>query len=90
MRQLGGAIGRIPTVAAAIVKESPIAATQHALALSSSWLLILLLIGIGVYLFAKDYLDGVVESLEAIWIVFKELLRPIVADLLKRGCGARQ
>ena len=64
MRQLGGAIGRIPTVAAAIVKESPIAATQHALALSSSWLLILLLIGIGVYLFAKDYLDGVVESLE--------------------------
>jgi protein ImuB len=34
--------------------------------------------------------DGVVESLEAIWIVFKELLRPIVADLLKRGCGARQ
>jgi len=34
--------------------------------------------------------DGVVESLEAIWIVFKELLRPIVVDLLKRGCGARQ
>ncbi|HEV2295097.1 MAG TPA: DNA polymerase Y family protein [Tepidisphaeraceae bacterium] len=34
--------------------------------------------------------DGVVESLEAIWMVFKELLRSIVADLLKRGCGARQ
>jgi protein ImuB len=34
--------------------------------------------------------DGVVESLEAIWLVFKELLRSIVADLLKRGCGARQ
>ena len=34
--------------------------------------------------------DGVVESLEAIWMVFKELLRPIVAELLKRGCGARQ
>jgi protein ImuB len=34
--------------------------------------------------------DGVVESLEASWIVFKELLRPIVVDLLKRGCGARQ
>lgn len=64
MRQLGGAIGRIPMVAAAVVKESPIAATKHALALSSSWLLILLLIGIGVYLFAKEYLDGVVESLE--------------------------
>jgi hypothetical protein len=64
LRQLGGAIGRIPVVAAAVVKESPIAATKHALALSSSWLLILLLIGIGVYLFAKDYLDGVVESLE--------------------------
>ena len=64
MRQLGGTIGRIPTIAAAVKKESPIAATQHALALSSSWLVILLLIGIGVYLFAKDYLDGVVESLE--------------------------
>jgi hypothetical protein len=64
LRQLGGAIGRIPVVAAAVVKESPIPATKHALALSSSWLLILLLIGIGVYLFAKDYLDGVVESLE--------------------------
>jgi protein ImuB len=34
--------------------------------------------------------DGVVEALEAIWMVFKELLRPIVAELLKRGCGARQ
>lgn len=34
--------------------------------------------------------DGVVESLEAIWMVSKELLRPIVADLLNRGCGARQ
>ena len=64
MRQLGGAVGRVPMVAAAVVKESPIAATKHALALSSSWLLILLLIGIGVYLFAKDFLDGVVESLE--------------------------
>ena len=64
LRQLGGTIGRVPMVAAAVVKESPIAATQHALALSSSWLVILLLIGIGVYLFAKDYLDGVVESLE--------------------------
>jgi hypothetical protein len=64
MRQLGGAIGRVPAMAAAVVKESPLAATKHALALSSSWLLILLLIGIGVYLFAKEYLDGVVESLE--------------------------
>jgi protein ImuB len=34
--------------------------------------------------------DGVVESLEAIWMVLKELIRPIVAELLKRGCGARQ
>ncbi len=34
--------------------------------------------------------DGVVESLEAIWIVFKKLLSEIVAELLKRGCGARQ
>jgi protein ImuB len=34
--------------------------------------------------------DGVVESLEAIWMVLKELLRSIVADLLRRGCGARE
>jgi hypothetical protein len=64
MRQLGGVIGRVPTIAAVVAQESPIAVTKHALALSSSWLLILLLIGIGVYLFAKEYLDGVVESLE--------------------------
>jgi len=62
MRELGGALGTIPKPAA--VRESPVSATRHALALSSSWLVILVLIGIGVLVFAGNYLDGVVESLE--------------------------
>ena len=37
---------------------------------------------------ARMDFDGSVESLEAIWMVFKSLLKTIVADLLKRGCGA--
>ncbi|MBC8108864.1 MAG: DNA polymerase Y family protein [Anaerolineae bacterium] len=38
---------------------------------------------------ARMDFDGSVDSLEAIWLVFKTLLKTIVADLLKRGCGAR-
>jgi len=38
---------------------------------------------------ARMDFDGSVDSLEAIWMVFKSLLKTIVADLLKRGCGAR-
>jgi hypothetical protein len=44
--------------------ESPVSATRHALALSASWLVILVLIGIGVLVFAGNYLEGVTESLE--------------------------
>jgi hypothetical protein len=62
MRELGGAIGAIPK--ASVARENPVSATRHALALSSSWLVILVLIGIGVLVFAGSYLDGVVESLE--------------------------
>ncbi|HEY8668757.1 MAG TPA: DNA polymerase Y family protein [Tepidisphaeraceae bacterium] len=34
--------------------------------------------------------DGVVESLEAIWMVFQQLIGQIIVDLIRRGCGARQ
>src|SRR5688572_22007930 len=55
MRQLSGALGDIPTTVAA--EESPLNATRHAIALSASWLVILVLIGIGVLVFAGSYLD---------------------------------
>ena len=51
MRQLAGAIGEVPRAATA--PESPVAATRHAVALASSWLVILVLIGIGVLVFAN-------------------------------------
>jgi protein ImuB len=38
---------------------------------------------------ARMDFDGSVDSLEVIWIVFKTLLKSIVNELLKRGCGAR-
>jgi len=60
IRQLAGSLGAVPQVAA----ESPARSTRHALALSSSWLIILVLMAIGVLLFAGEYLDGVVDSLE--------------------------
>ena len=62
MRQLGGAIGSVPAAAKSV--ETPTRSTRHALALSSSWLVILVLMGIGVLVFAGEYLDGVVDSLE--------------------------
>jgi len=61
IRQLAGALGAVPQAAEA---ESRAGSTRHALALSSSWLIILVLMAIGVLLFAGDYLDGVVDSLE--------------------------
>jgi hypothetical protein len=61
IRQLAGALGAVPRAAEV---ESPARSTRHALALSSSWLIILVLMAIGVLLFAGDYLDGVVDSLE--------------------------
>ena len=62
IKQLSGSLGAIETPAP--VRESPVDATRHAVALSASWLVILVLIGIGVLLFAAGYLDGVTESLE--------------------------
>lgn len=61
IRQLAGALGAVQQAAEV---ESPARSTRHALALSSSWLIILVLMAIGVLLFAGDYLDGVVDSLE--------------------------
>jgi hypothetical protein len=62
IRQLSGELGAISRPAA--VRETPIQATRHALALSGSWLVILVLIGIGVLVFANTYLEGVTEALE--------------------------
>ena len=87
MRQLGGALGAVPKAAAEV--ESPLRATRHALALSSSWLVILVLIGIGVLLFASDYLEGVADSLEgrfgrSFWagVATQLALAPVLALLI--------
>ena len=86
IRQLGGALGAIPRPAAA---ETPVRSTRHALALSSSWLVILVLMGIGVLVFAGDYLEGVVDSLEgrfgrSFWagIATQLALAPVLALLI--------
>jgi protein ImuB len=39
---------------------------------------------------ARMDFDGAVDSLEAIWLVFKQLITTVVADLLRRGHGARE
>lgn len=39
---------------------------------------------------ARMDFEGAVDSIEAIWIVFKRLLTRIVPELLKRGHGARE
>ena len=87
MRQLSGALGSVP--AAAARAETPTRSTRHALALSSSWLVILVLMGIGVLVFAGEYLDGVVDSLEgrfgrSFWagIATQLALAPVLALLL--------
>jgi hypothetical protein len=87
IRQLGGALGAVPRGAAEV--ESPARSTRHALALSSSWLIILVLMAIGVLLFAGDYLDGVVDSLEgrfgrSFWagIATQLALAPVLALLI--------
>jgi hypothetical protein len=87
MRRLAGALGPVPRPA--VIAESPVSATRHAVALSFSWLVILVLIGIGVLLFATDYLDGVTESLEgrfgrSFWagIAAQLALAPVLALLV--------
>jgi hypothetical protein len=87
IRQLAGELGSAPKASA--VAESPVMATRHALALSTSWLVILVLIGIGVLVFADDYLEGVVESLEgrfgrSFWagIATQLALAPVLALLV--------
>src|SRR6185295_899474 len=87
MRQLGGALGSVPKAVAEV--KTPARSTRDALALSSSWLVILVLMGIGVLVFAGDYLDGVVESLEgrfgrSFWagIAAQLALAPVLALLI--------
>jgi hypothetical protein len=87
MRQLAGALGSVPV--AAVPSATPTRSTRHALALSSSWLVILVLMGIGVLVFAGEYLDGVVDSLEgrfgrSFWagIATQLALAPVLALLI--------
>jgi protein ImuB len=34
--------------------------------------------------------DGLVESVEALWMVFKDLIARLCTDMARRGCGARK
>ena len=34
--------------------------------------------------------DGAVDSLETIWLAFKRLIEQVIAELARRGCGARR
>lgn len=62
LRELRGVLG---AVAARAATPAPAAGrTRHAVALAASSLVIMVLIGIGVLVFAGAYLDGVVEALE--------------------------
>jgi hypothetical protein len=63
-RSLSGQIGRV-TVAGENRTTSPQAETKHSVALALGWLVVLVLIGLGVLVFAGNYLDGVGDALEA-------------------------
>ncbi len=39
---------------------------------------------------ARMEFDGAVSSLEAIWSIFQQLIGRVIAQLVHRGCGARQ
>ena len=39
---------------------------------------------------ARIDFDGVVDSLETIWMTFKDLIGQVIAELARRGCGARK
>jgi protein ImuB len=39
---------------------------------------------------ARVDFDGLVDSLEAIWLTFKRLIGEVVPELTRRGCGARK
>lgn len=72
LKSLEGAIGASASTAT-VTALSPVAQTGHAVSLALSWLMIVALIGIGIFVFAGGYLDGVVEMLEesfshSLWI----------------------
>jgi hypothetical protein len=64
IRSLNGQIGRASGIEEAR-QTSPASETSHSVGLALGWLVILVLIGIGVLVFAGSYLDAVVETLEA-------------------------
>jgi hypothetical protein len=63
MRSLSGDLHAIAAPAAAAVR-SPASATLHALALAGGWLAMLIVVGIGVLVFASPNLDAVSDALE--------------------------
>ena len=62
-RSLSGDLHAIAAPAAAVVR-SPASATLHALALAGGWLAVLVVVGIGVLVFASTNLDAVSDALE--------------------------
>jgi hypothetical protein len=62
LRSLTGEVGPVAAVASA---ERPETSTRAALSLAFGWFVVLILIGIGVLVFAGSYLDRVVDTLEA-------------------------
>ena len=63
MRTLRGQVGEAPRRAAARTL-TPAEATVRALKIAAGWLAMMIVIGIGVLMFAGPYLEGVVETLE--------------------------
>lgn len=61
-RSLSGDLHAIVAPAAAV--RTPMAATMHALALAGGWLLMLIVVGIGVLIFASSNLGAVSDALE--------------------------
>jgi uncharacterized membrane protein YiaA len=77
-RSLSGDLRRISTPAGAPVR-SPSSLTVHALALAGGWLAVLVIVGIGVLIFASTNLDAVSDALERGF--GKSLVAGIAAEL---------
>jgi hypothetical protein len=87
MRSLQGSLGKAPE--RVVAPLSGAASVQRALKLALGWLMVLMVIGIGVLVFASSYLDGVVQTLEqdfsrAFWygLAGEVALLPVLALLL--------
>ncbi len=50
----------------------------------------LVALGHDIPIVAQMQFEAAIDSLEIIWLAFKQILQQIVIDLTRRGCGARQ